>query len=423
MLIGKKTRKPKLQKVYPWLIIIASGLLMSLLEYTYTLLFSLFLNPLVHSLNSRMSIVSLYYTLISFSIAAMLPLINKVIDRISLNKITMIAVIVGTISIWVFAQIRQVWELYLLAIIVGICSSTCGTVVQGIVLNNWFMTRKNFAFTMGSFVSTIYLLIMTPVLTFLISTFGWRHTMLVLSCLTILIGTPCALIMRTSPENIGLKPYGFGVKKIENESPEVRKKSADLKKVIFSQPFMLALVFFVAITFASNMSQLFPTYAVKVGFGARIGGLMETIMTGVDILITPLFAITTEKFGGKKALPVWTFFGMLTFPLLIGATLRHEVSFALVGAIGADILTDIYGPGEQIFAKDILGENFAIGYSCINSITYLIGAFAVPVVSLIYEYFLDWNIVFVFGILLLTIMLMMLAVGYHKVRDAECNIS
>lgn len=422
MLIGKKTRKSKLQKVYPWLIIIASGLLMSLLEYTYTLLFSLFLNPLVRSLNSRMSIVSLYYTLISFSIAAMLPLINRAIDCISLSKITMIAVIIGTISIWVFAQIRQVWELYLLAIIVGICSSTCGTVVQGIVLNNWFMTRKNLAFTMGSFVSTIYLLIMTPVLTFLISTFGWRHTMQVLSCLTILIGIPCALIIKTSPKNMGLKPYGFGVKEFENESVEDRRKSIGLKKVLLSQPFMLTLVFFVAITFASNMSQLFPTYAAKVGFGAQTGGLMETIMTGVDILITPLFAVTTEKFGGKKALPLWTFFGMLTFPLLIEATLRHKVFFALVSSIGADILTDIYGPGEQIFAKDILGENFAVGYSCINSITYLIGAFAVPVVSLIYEYFLDWNIVFVFGILLLTIMLMMLALGYHKLRDAECNI-
>lgn len=168
------TKITKSQKIYPWLIIIASGLLMSLLEYTYTLLFSLFLNPLVHSLNSRMSIVSLYYTLISFSIAAMLPLINKIIAKISLSKITFTAIIIGSLSIWYFSHITQVWELYILAVIVGICSATCGTVVQGIVLNNWFVSRKNLAFTMGSFVSTIYLLIMTPVLTYLISISGWR---------------------------------------------------------------------------------------------------------------------------------------------------------------------------------------------------------------------------------------------------------
>lgn len=410
------TKITKLQKIYPWIIIIASGLLMSLLEYTYTLLFSLFLNPLVHSLNSRMSIVSLYYTLISFSIAAMLPLINKIIAKISLSKITLTAIIVGAISIWYFSHITKVWELYILAVIVGICSATCGTVVQGIVLNNWFVSRKNLAFTMGSFVSTIYLLIMTPVLTYLISIAGWRQTMFMLSWLTLIIGIPCSLIMKAKPQDVGLKPYGFDKCLKRNTNIKTSNNSKQLKKLWLSQPFILTLIFFIAITFASNMNQLFPTYAVKVGFGAAIGGLMETIMTGIDILVTPVFAITTEKFGGAKSLPVWLFLGLCTFPLLILATVKHEPIFALVSAIGADILTDIYGPGEQIFAKDILGKDFAAGYSYINSITYLVGAFAVPAVSLVYELSLNWNMVFILGIILLIIMLSVLFWGYHKVE-------
>ena len=410
------TKITKLQKTYPWIIIIASGLLMSLLEYTYTLLFSLFLNPLVHSLNSRMSIVSLYYTLISFSIAAMLPLINKIIAKISLSKITLTAIVVGSLSIWYFSHITQVWELYILAVIVGICSATCGTVVQGIVLNNWFVSRKNLAFTMGSFVSTIYLLIMTPVLTYLISIAGWRQTMFMLSWLTVILGIPCSLIMKAKPQDVDLKPYGFDKCSKRNTNSKTVNNSKRLKKLWLSQPFILTLIFFIAITFASNMNQLFPTYAVKVGFGAAIGGLMETIMTGIDILVTPVFAITTEKFGGAKSLPVWLFLGLCTFPLLILATVKHEPIFALVSAIGADILTDIYGPGEQIFAKDILGKDFAAGYSCINSITYLVGAFAVPAVSLVYELSLNWNMVFILGIILLIIMLSVLFWGYHKVR-------
>lgn len=395
----KKSKKVKLQKIYPWLIVLASGLLMSLLEYTYTLMFSLFLNPLIHSLNSSISIVSLYYTIISFSIAAMLPIISKIIVQINISKIILMAVI-----------------------IVGICSSTCGTVVQGIVLNNWFKARKNFAFTMGSFVSTIYLLIMTPTLTFLISVYGWHQTMTVLTWLTLLLGIPCAFIMKTCPNDIGLKPYGFKPCEVSNESNEESGNHTSIKKVIFSRSFLLTLIFFVAITFASNMNQLFPTYAVKVGFGVQTGGLMETIMTGVDIAIAPLFAITTEKFGGKKTLPIWTFLGLLTFPLLILATIRHNVSFALISTIGADILTDIYGPGEQIFAKDILKTNFAMSYSCINVITYLVGAFAVPAVSVIYECFLDWNIVFLFGMFLVTIMFLVLALGYHKVYSMQSNM-
>ena len=58
---------------------------------------------------------------------------------------------------------------------------------------------------------------------------------------------------------------------------------------------------------------------------------------------------------------------------------------AVIGAALSDTFTMFLGSGQEIFAREQFGEAFNQGFSLITSITYLIGAFAIPVLSLIYE--------------------------------------
>lgn len=385
-------------------IIIVTGLLMSILEYTYTLLFSLFLNSIVHSIQATLSETTLYYTIVSFTIALLLPPIGKYLNKINLKLIVFVSVIQGSICMILLTIVQNIWQLYLLAIFIGICSSTCGTVVQGMVINNWFEKNRNYAFTASSFVSTIYLLIMTPALTFLINSFGWKQTLYFLFFLTLVIGLPCALIIRAHPK-------GKIVEIKEN------RNSSRNKNIMFSSKFLMVLVFFIAISFASNTSQLFPTYTADVGFGEITGGIMETIMTGIDILITPLFAYTTNRFRDAPVLKIWSFFGLLTFINLLIATQFRLITFTYLAAIGADILTDLYGPGEQIFARDIFGKKFNQGYTLINSITYIISAFSLPVLSFIYDTTRNWNYVFLLGLVLMGIIILILDTAYKKFAE------
>lgn len=386
-------------------IIIVTGLLMSILEYTYTLLFSLFLNSIVHSIQATLSQTTLYYTIVSFTIALLLPIISKYLNKVNLSPIVFISVILGSFCMVLLTLVQNIWQLYLLAILIGICSSTCGTVVQGIVINNWFEKNRNYAFTASSFVSTIYLLIMTPTITFLINSFGWKKTLYFLFVLTLLVGLPCSLIIKAFPK-------GKVVEEKENNN-----HFSDTRKIIFSFKFFIVLIFFIAISFASNTSQLFPTYTTSIGFGEITGGVMETIMTGIDILITPLFAYTTNKFKDAPVLKIWSFFGLLTFVNLLLATQYKLISFAYLAAVGADILTDLYGPGEQIFARDIFGKKFNQGYALINSITYIVSAFSLPVLSSIYDMTKNWNYVFLFGLILMGIILVVLEIAYKKLAE------
>ena len=87
--------------------------------------------------------------------------------------------------------------------------------------------------------------------------------------LTLVIGIPSALFIRLRPADIGLKPYGYDPKNLQQSQQSSNNKQVKIPKraIIFSVAFFITLLFFISIQFASNVLQLFPTFALAVGFG------------------------------------------------------------------------------------------------------------------------------------------------------------
>ena len=234
----------------------------------------------------------------------------------------------------------------------------------------------------------------------------------------LIIGVPCGLFTKVEPARLGLLPYGINsqdeLKKINSEDNEGTGGSSNSSKVIFSLSFVLVLIFFCFNEFAGNMTSLWPSFAEGVGFGANVGGLIATIITVADLIMTPLFGITSDRFGGRKALPWWLFLTILAPVLMIVANQARLIPLALVAAVPADAISVVMGSGEQVFAKDILGKNFDAGYSYASSITYVVSAFATPVLSNIADTTHNWNIVV--GIVAICEFVVLLAVIFGENR-------
>src|SRR5699024_12710549 len=110
--------------------------------------------------------------------------------------------------------------------------------------------------------------------------------------------------------------------------------------------------------------------------------------------------------GGKKALPFKAIVGITSMILLIISNNMHQVTFALIAAGLADIYTVLLGPGLQVFAREMFsGESFDLGMSYAGSVSYVVGAFAVPALSRIYVGSKNFNYVFyfVFSLMVLVI--------------------
>lgn len=409
----------KKQKIYPWLMIITTGLLCGVVSGVFTQVMGLFLTPLANSIGGgKLGSVSYYYTVLILATAVGTTLVGKFIHKVNVSGMLLGSIIVAAISTWLFSKANSVVAFYILAGVVGICCGFSGYVVQGVVINNWFVKKKNFAFTAGAFFNTIFLAVITPIASKIIQSNGWRKAFIILAIIMLIIGVPCGLFTKVEPARLGLLPYGINfqdeLKKINSEDNEGTGGSSNSSKVIFSLSFVLVLIFFCFNEFAGNMTSLWPSFAEGVGFGANVGGLIATIITVADLIMTPLFGITSDRFGGRKALPWWLFLTILAPVLMIVANQARLIPLALVAAVPADAISVVMGSGEQVFAKDILGKNFDAGYSYASSITYVVSAFATPVLSNIADTTHNWNIVV--GIVAICEFVVLLAVIFGENR-------
>lgn len=407
------------QKIYPWMMIVTTGLLCGVVAGVFTQVMGLFLTPLANSIGGgKLGSVSYYYTVLILATAVGTTLVGRFIHKVNVSLILLGSIIVAAVSTWLFSMANSVVAFYILAGIVGICCGFSGYVVQGVVINNWFVERKNFAFTAGAFFNTIFLAVITPVASQIIQSNGWRRAFIILAIIMLVIGIPCSIVTKVDPIKIGLLPYGVSsqneLDQVNAEDDEETKSGLSTSKVILSLSFVLVLIFFCFNEFAGNMTSLWPSFAEGVGFGANTGGMIATVITVADLIMTPLFGLTSDRYGGRKTLPWWLLLTILAPILMIIANQTRLVPLALVAAVPADAISVVMGSGEQVFAKDILGKNFDAGYSYASSITYVVSAFATPVLSNIADSTHNWNIVV--GIVAICEFIVLLAVIFGENR-------
>lgn len=379
------------QKVYPWVVDVSMGLLTAVVVDTFLSLMGYFLLPLVKSMHANLSIVSLFYTVVVIAMSLTFPIAGKLVEKINLNLLTVGGVILAAGAAFMLSKATNLFIFFAMAALIGICSGFCGLVVQGIVVNNWFEKKKSFAFSVASLVDSFYVLIMTPVVSILVNKVNWRTGFGVLAIIILIIGLPTGLLARFKPENIGLLPYGAkNEEEVEKEKEAEKEAEAEeihftTKQIILSGTFVVCFFFAICIQFTSNLSQLFPTFATEYKLGLFAVTAMPMAMSIADLFLTPAFGWSCDKFGARKAIPFWISIAIISLVILGFSAIIKSPVLAVIGAALSDTFTMFLGSGQEIFAREQFGEAFNQGFSLITSITYLIGAFAIPVLSLIYE--------------------------------------
>ena len=407
----------KKQNVYPWVVTVAMGLTMAAIVDTYSGVIGVFLTPIAKSMHEPISVISVFYTILVVVMAVVIPFVGKIIQKVKLSWELLITVIITALSAFMIANTKNLIVFYLLAGILGICMAFGGLVVQGMVINNWFEKRRNFAFSLSSVIEAIFIAIMTPITSILIQNLGWKHAFLFLAILTLILGIPSALIVKLKPQEVGLLPYGALEKEIvyeKNNGNINNNAQLSTKKLIVSGAFLITVLFTILVQFSGNITQLFPTYGVVTGIGATNGALMTSIVSIVGIVVIPLIGLSCDKFGPNKALPFWLILGIISYIILCIATQMKSITLSLLGSVLVCSASGLFGSGQEIFAKYMFGKEFEKGFSLVTSISYFVGSFIMPILSGIYELSGSFLAVFLFCILAAFLMILLVIIGKKK---------
>jgi len=150
------------------------------------------------------------------------PLVGKLNDFFGKGIVPSAAVFIVGISMLLTSQARQVWQLFILYSVgfsLGI-AGTCST-LPAVIITEWFTKKRGFALGLTSSGLAVGQLIMVPATLFIIERLGWRTAMATMSIIIMVVVGPLFIfLLRSKPEEKGLKPYGYEESAGETEPEE-----------------------------------------------------------------------------------------------------------------------------------------------------------------------------------------------------------
>lgn len=340
---------------YAWWILVAAvaiqGGIIGIMVNCTGVIFS----AIIEDLGFRSGDLSIYYTIRSFLQAAACGFTTKLfLDKNPKVIMTALASfgLLGYVGMYFYTRL---WQWYFSGVLVGICMS-CVLVVIPIVLNNWFAAKNGLVIGIAMAASGLAGAVFSPVLSSMIMSVGWRKTAVfngVVSFLIIVI--PTLFLLVKTPEEKGMKPYGWEEKASENNGMQTEEK----KTVSYNMPgFMFALSAF-ALIVAGVMTQFgnqLPMLAQSVGYTISVGAMVTSFNMVGNVAGKLLIGVMADKIGVFPSININSvviaistimliFSGTSPVMMYAGALLLGMV-YSMGTTVPPLVFMEVYGPDE-----------------------------------------------------------------------------
>ena len=343
-------------KFFPGWLVVASGFVIMATCYTiFVNCMSLF-QPLIVS---DLGITLAQYN-ISNAISTVVSVIGSLVighvaDKVSGRVLGSLTVIATSAVLAGMSFVGGLWQVYVLFAVSGCFAVASTRLLISLVTANWFTAKRGLAISIALSGSGFGGAILSPIVSSLIVSVGWRSAFLVLAAVCIVAALPItAYSFRTKPSEIGLKPLGENPgdpsvstagDKDEHTAPEVSVGWSRIKK---SPAFWLLVVAFLFMGLVNG--------AIYDRFGLRFGNVLGSVACIVACValcfpttdLGPIVAAVSFGIGTCMGTITPTIaaskqFGMADLGKVTGTITSLEMVGGTVGAIVSGVLFDATG--------------------------------------------------------------------------------
>jgi len=193
---------------YGWWIVLIGCILDAVKGGTYNTGFTLYFLPVLNELHLSRAATSLPFSLAKLESALEGPFVGYLIDRFDVRVMLALGTILAGLG-FVLLSFTQSYLLFLLVFIgplttgfqIGFNHATLAAV------NHWFRRKRGLAMAIVQTGQAIGGVVIFPLVALAVLTLGWR-TAALLSGVGVLMLLPLGLVIRRSPESMGLLPDG-----------------------------------------------------------------------------------------------------------------------------------------------------------------------------------------------------------------------
>jgi MFS family permease len=194
---------------YGWRMVAAAVALRVLGAGLHSFGFTVFFLPLSQDLNLNRTSTSLAFSLARAEGAIEGPVVGHLLDRYGPKPIMLTAVLLMGIGYLLFSQVDS-YVTFLIVYLGVISLAHAGGFMHApmVLINTWFIRHRARAITVSSAAFGLGGVLVAPVLSIVVQTWGWRSGAAIGGVLFLAIGVPLCLTIRRSPESMGLLPDG-----------------------------------------------------------------------------------------------------------------------------------------------------------------------------------------------------------------------
>jgi MFS family permease len=194
---------------YGWRMVAVGSILRILGGGLYFYGFSVFFLPLSQDLGLNRAATSLVFSLARAQGAFEGPIAGYLMDRYGPRPLMIMALLMTGVGHMLLSGVNSYVSLLLVYMGVVSLSFHAGFMdAPMLIANTWFIRKRTMAMAIISGSIGIGGFIFTPILSAAVHAFGWRQAAFGCGIAFLVIGIPLALLVRRSPESMGLLPDG-----------------------------------------------------------------------------------------------------------------------------------------------------------------------------------------------------------------------
>ncbi len=298
---------------YGWFVLIAAMCIYSV-AVGQSVTYGIFIKPMCKDLGwSRASLNGAFglYTLV---LAFFSTICGILVDRIGPRVLGIAGGIIMGLGLFLCSRVTELWQFYFSYSFLRGIAFACMFVPLTSLIPRWFAHKKGLALGLFFASAGIGGLIMSPLLEYLVSTFGWRSSFVVLTAMVCGIIIPSAFFLKKDPSDMGLEPLGANTKKTQNSTgnnPVMPVRDYTISEALKTETFW---TFSIAITLVYTgifMAQInMVPHATDKGILASIAAIALGIASAVNSVGRLSMGVISDKIGTKQT---------ICFCILLGA--------------------------------------------------------------------------------------------------------
>ncbi|MBW2622739.1 MAG: MFS transporter [Deltaproteobacteria bacterium] len=221
---------------YGWKILAASFFINAFGVGTFFYGFSTFFNPMVEEFGWSRAMMAGVYSLSRLEGGIEGPVVGWLIDKFGARKIMFIGISLAGVGYILISRINSLLGLYLVFGLTLSLGFNLGYMHgTGAAVAKWFIKKRGRALSILTTGNGVGGTIFVPLIAWLIVQFGWRWAAVLVGISTLCVPLPLALIIRSTPEEKGLRPDGDPVKPesaSSGDSPESIEDSDEVNYTV-----------------------------------------------------------------------------------------------------------------------------------------------------------------------------------------------